>query len=78
MIKTKIQNILTTILDINFLEYGESIDINNCDAWDSMSHLKLILELERVFSITFSDDEFIEMTSFNEILKAIKRHNEDD
>ena len=78
MIRTKIQNILTTILDIDFLEHGESIDIFNCDEWDSMNHMKLILELERTFSITFSDDEVFEMTSFNEIYKIIKRQIKDD
>lgn len=78
MIRTKIHNILTTILDIDFLEHGESIDLSNCDEWDSMNHMKLILELERAFSITFSDDEVYEMTSFNKIYKIIKSQIIDD
>ena len=77
MIKENIQNILSEVLDINFLEYGENIDIFNCDEWDSMNHMKLILELERSFSVTFSDDEVFEMTSFKDILEVIKSHNKD-
>jgi acyl carrier protein len=78
MVKEKIQLILTNILDVDFLEHGENLDIFNCDEWDSMNHMKLILELERSFSVTFSDDEVFEMTSFKDIFKVINNQIAND
>ena len=40
--------------------------------------MRLILEIERVFSISLSDDEVLDMTSFKGICKIIKGHLNND
>lgn len=39
--------------------------------WDSLGHLKLILELESQFSLSFEPEEIEEMTSLKEIEKVL-------
>ena len=74
MIKERIKDVVEQVLDINFKEFEGNIDIFNCEEWDSMNHMRLIVELERVFSVTFSDDEVLDMTSFEGICKVMKSH----
>ena len=39
--------------------------------WDSLGHLKLILELESKFSLSLEPEEIEEMTSLKEIEKVL-------
>ena len=78
MIIERIKDVLAQVLDIDFKQRGENIDIFNCEEWDSMNHMRLILELERVFSATFTDDEVLDMTSFEDICRIIKSHFNDE
>lgn len=55
----------------------DTIDTNcsqsNCDKWDSLRHLNLIVELESAFDVEFEPEEIAEMKSFagiKEILSA--------
>ena len=54
---------------------ANAIDLNaaasNLAKWDSLSHLKIILALEKHFKVKFGDDEIIELVSMEAILKAI-------
>jgi acyl carrier protein len=77
MIIERIKDVVGQVLDIDFKEYGDNVDIFNCEEWDSMNHIRLIVELERVFSVSFSDDEVLDMTSFEGICRIIKSHLND-
>jgi acyl carrier protein len=78
MVIERIKYVIGQVLDIDFKEHGDQIDIFNCEEWDSMNHMRLILEIERVFSISLSDDEVLDMTSFKGICKIIKGHLNND
>lgn len=45
---------------------------NNCNKWDSLHHLNLIVELEDAFDMEFEPEEIAEMKSFEAIKKLIK------
>ena len=64
------------VLDIMKEVFGlEDIDTTcsqkNCDKWDSLAHLNLIVELESEFGITFEPEEIGEMTSFEKVLEIM-------
>lgn len=40
---------------------------NNCEKWDSLHHLNLIVELETEFDIEFEPEEIAEMKSFEAV-----------
>lgn len=46
-------------------------DQNNCEKWDSLHHLNLIVELEDAFDTEFEPEEIAEMKSFEAVKKAI-------
>lgn len=44
---------------------------NDIQGWDSLGHVKLVAELEKVFSTTFEVDEVMEMEDVAAILKLL-------
>lgn len=53
----------------NTQDITTSTDQHNCDNWDSLHHLNLIVELEDEFDVEFEPEEIAEMKS----VEAIKR-----
>ena len=51
----------------------ESISQKNCDKWDSMNHLNLIVEFETEFEITIEPEEMGIMKDFKTIETIITR-----
>ncbi|MGM9821682.1 MAG: acyl carrier protein [Muribaculaceae bacterium] len=44
---------------------------SNCEKWDSLHHLNLIVELEDAFELEFEPEEIAEMKSFNAVKNTI-------
>ena len=42
--------------------------------WDSVSHMSLIAELEKVFSIEFKSNDIVEFDSFDKGIDIIKKY----
>lgn len=70
--ENKIVEILAEVLecDVN-VETSQS----NCDFWDSMHHLNLIVELEDAFELQFEPEEIAEMHSVSAIKRIIESKN---
>ena len=64
------------ILEIMKAVFGlETIDETcsqkNCEKWDSLAHLNLIVELESEFDISFEPEEIGSMISFDDVCRMI-------
>lgn len=44
----------------------------NCEKWDSLHHLNLIVALEDAFDIEFEPEEIADMKSFEKVKKLIQ------
>ena len=53
------------------LKTDESTSQNNCEKWDSMNHLNLVIELEDTFEVEFEPNEISLMKSFSDIKNII-------
>ncbi|HEB9340201.1 TPA: acyl carrier protein [Campylobacter coli] len=62
-----LENILETKVDEN-----TNIDMQNCKNWTSLTHIDIIMSLEEEFDIKFNKNELSQLTSQNELLKAIR------
>ncbi|GHT31062.1 hypothetical protein FACS189434_00100 [Bacteroidia bacterium] len=65
----KLKEIFKQILEVN--EVPETISQTNCDKWDSMRHLNLIVEIEMEFDISFEPEEIAIMKDFDSVQKMI-------
>ena len=44
----------------------------NCEKWDSLGHLRLVVELESEFEVTLEPEEIGEMVSYEDIIRILK------
>lgn len=51
---------------------GTDCSQSNCEKWDSLNHLNLIVELEDAFDMEFEPEEIAEMKSFEAVKKMIE------
>lgn len=50
----------------------ETCSQQNCEKWDSMNHLNLIVELEMEFGVSFEPEEIAQMRNFDEVMHIVK------
>jgi acyl carrier protein len=54
-IVSKLTSVFRTIFNDNTLILSDELTANDVDNWDSLSHMILITEIEKSFSIKFGD-----------------------
>lgn len=61
------QEIIDVISDIFEVSATEETSQANCDKWDSLRHLNLIVALEEKFNVSFEPEEIAIMKSVKDI-----------
>ena len=44
----------------------------NCENWDSLHHLSIVVDIETAFGITLEPEEIAEMKSYEDIVRILK------
>ena len=50
------------------------IKMQNFKAWDSLGHIKLLLEIEKKYKTKFTNKEISELTSLKKIISRLKKN----
>jgi acyl carrier protein len=69
--RDKIKDILKHIFNLE--EVKEDISQSNCEKWDSMNHLNLIVELEEKFNVSFEPEDIADMKSLDLIEEKLTK-----
>ena len=67
-----IEEIISGVLKLSIKEITNDVLMKDTDAWDSLSHMSLILALEEEYVIEFSMDEIVSMVSVLSIREIVK------
>jgi acyl carrier protein len=59
----KIRQTLGAVLGLSPEQIDDDTSPDNVAAWDSVTHLNLVLALEEAFGVSFTPEETLEMTS---------------
>ncbi len=70
-VKAKVAEILAVILDVPREKISDGFSPDDCDTWDSVRHLRLVLAIEERFGVTFDEAEIEHLTSLRAILDAL-------
>jgi acyl carrier protein len=70
----EIKSVFSEVLDL-----GDSVDwasarYQQTDNWDSMHHMAIVGELEDRFAIMLDTDDVLELSSFEEALRILKKY----
>ena len=53
-------------------DIDETFSKKNCEKWDSMNHLNLVVELEMEFGISLEPEEIARMQCYDDVVRVIK------
>ena len=67
--KSKLLDILTTILGKNV---DETCSAETMEAWDSLTHIEIIVTIEEEFGIKIPQGKIPELKSFKSLLETVK------
>lgn len=68
MIELRIEKIFVKVFEV---DTPKAINKMDCQEWDSLKHIELILELEDEFDLEISDNAALKITDFNSCLEII-------
>jgi len=67
--REEIKEIIKQVLQIE--QVKDNISRENCEKWDSLNHLNLIVALEIKYDESFEPDEIVEMRSLEDIVQML-------
>jgi len=74
MLDRRLVEAMSRVLKLNPACITLETNQENTEAWDSLAHLNLILEIEATFGVRFSSEEIPQLTSAARLQEALIRH----
>jgi len=71
-IYARLTEIFQDVFDEDSIVIAPDLSAKNVDGWDSLTHIRLILTIERAFKIKFSTSEIGTMENVGDLVKLIK------
>ncbi|MCM1081998.1 MAG: acyl carrier protein [Clostridium sp.] len=71
-VKERLQEIFRSIFDDESLEIFEEMTSEDIEEWDSLTHMNLILDIEKEFGIKFTTKEITKAKNVGEFLAIIE------
>ena len=68
----KLTGIFRTVFDDDEINIGPETTASDVDGWDSLSHVNLILAVEKGFGIRFSQKELLTFRDVGDLLRSIE------
>ena len=68
---TQVGEIMVDIFDLDDLEVTPDTTAADVEEWDSLSHIRLMVAIERHFGIKFSNAEIEALQNVGDLVKAI-------
>ena len=68
----QIQNIFQEVLNIDDVTLSMSSSPDDFEKWDSLTHIRLILSIEKKFDVTFSPEDMETMTCIGDIVGILR------
>ena len=69
---SELENIFRDILDEDSLNLTRETTANDVDGWDSLTHIQLIVAIEKKYKVKFSSKEILSWKNVGELLDSLK------
>ena len=70
---SRFKEVFVDIMDVDDVELTDATTANTFEEWDSLSHVRLLVALEREFSINFTNAEIESFNRVGDLIDAIIR-----
>ncbi len=68
----RIISVIAKVLNISINEVEMDTAIGDLPEWDSLHHMLIIAELEKIFDIKFSQDDLKELEDVSDLVSLVK------
>jgi acyl carrier protein len=68
----KVQDVMCDVFDVDDLEITDATTANDLEEWDSLSHIRFMITLERVFGFKFLNEEIAELKNVGDLVTVIR------
>lgn len=70
----KLQTVFRDVLDNDEIILSASSSAEDIEEWDSLSHIQLIVAVEKAFKIRFNSKEILSWKNVGEMTQSIQNH----
>ena len=71
-----LKNIMSNLFDIPVDDINDNISTENCEQWDSLQNLNLIIAVEEEFGVSLTDDDVLKIKDFKSIIGILENFNQ--
>jgi len=72
-VKEKLQEVFQDVFDDDEIELTDATTADDIDAWDSLTHVQLIVAVEKAFGLKFSTVEVMKLKNVGEFIALIDK-----
>lgn len=70
-IMTKLEELMVDVFDVDDLAVTDKTSADDIEEWDSLSHIRFMITVERFFKIRFLNEEVSDLRSVGDLARAI-------
>jgi acyl carrier protein len=70
-IMTKLEELMIDVFDVDDLAVTDKTSADDIEEWDSLSHIRFMITVERFFKIRFLNEEVADLRSVGDLARAI-------
>ena len=71
-IYSQLSEVFARVFDDDSIKVSPELSAKDVDGWDSLTHIRLILTIEKKFKIKFSTSEIGKLKNLGDLVKLIK------
>jgi acyl carrier protein len=68
----KVQDVMCDVFDVDDIQITDATTAEDIDEWDSLSHIRFMITLERGFGFKFLNEEIAELKNVGELVTVIQ------
>jgi acyl carrier protein len=72
-ITEKVQDVMCDVFDIDDLHITDATTAEDLEEWDSLSHIRFMITLERQFGFKFLNEEIAELKNVGDLVTVIQK-----
>jgi acyl carrier protein len=73
-IYSRLAEIFEDVFDDDTIELTPELSAKDVDGWDSLTHIRLLLTIEKAFKVKFSTSEIGKLENVGDLVSLIKAH----
>lgn len=74
VIKEELIKIFQTVFNRQDIQIHEEMVADDIDEWDSLTHIQLIVEVEKKFNVKFRNAEIARLKNVGDLIKLISKY----